>query len=135
MPTTSKTWMAGTISPTMTSANHQFLRMGNPGRSDPAPFGVQRSACDRRAAPLCQRAPRRDNRERERDQRVVAGERDSEETPRRLVAAHRAHGAELIDEAAAQAVERARTFSRPGPEFPFDTGVIDAEPGVPEHAD
>ena len=72
----------------------------------------------------------------QRQQHVPAGERQAKETPGRLVTAH--------DADALAAVRSGRPARRgslsgpeqsvgPGPEFPFDAGVIDAEPGVPQH--
>jgi hypothetical protein len=89
------------------------------------------------AAPLHRRRARRDECERERNERVVASKRETEEAPGGIVAAHHIERLELVAEPArrTEIAERARAFLRAGPPFPFDAGMIDAEPGVPEHAE
>src|SRR5262249_48285191 len=72
--------------------------------------------------------PQRDAPERDRDHRVVAGKRDAEEAPCRLIAAHDNNGVELVEQvAAAPEVGIARAFRRPRPQVPFDPGVIDSQ--------
>src|SRR6266540_4928874 len=77
--------------------------------------------------PLQRRRPRRDARERERDERVVAGKRETEEPPRRLVATHHRDRLQLLEEPPrrAEIIERARAFLRARPPFPLDAGMID----------
>src|SRR5260370_3532926 len=89
------------------------------------------------AAPLHRRRARRNECERERNERVVARERQTEEAPGGIVAAHHIERFELVQKPArrAEIAERARAFLRTRPPFPFDAGMIDAEPGVPEHAE
>src|SRR5215469_11079697 len=88
------------------------------------------------AAPLHRRRPRRNRCEHERDERVVARKRETEEAPGGLIAAHHVESLELAQQPArrAEITERARAFLRACPPFPFDAGMIDAEAGVPEHA-
>ena len=100
------------------------------GRARPASGPMHASA------PLGRRPPGGDGREQQRDEHVVAGEREPEEAPGRLVAAHHRDRLELLEKSAggAKAFELARAFLRARPPFPFDAGMIDAEPRVPEHA-
>src|SRR5262245_17600800 len=89
----------------------------------------------RSGLPRAPEAPERHRGEAERDQHIVAGEREAEETPRRLVAAHQRGGLHLLEQAAggAEARDLAGAVRRASPPLPLDAGVIDAEPGVPEH--
>src|SRR5262245_55618194 len=74
----------------------------------------------------------RDRGERGRDQRVVAGERDAEEAPGRLVAARDVDGLQPPQQIAGRPkLRRARALLRPGPPFPFDAGVEHAEIDAP----
>src|SRR5262249_2795127 len=80
---------------------------------------------------------RRNACKRERNERVVARERQTQKTPGGLVAAHQGDRFELVEKPArrAEIAERARAFLRPRPPFPSDAGMINAEAGVPEHAE
>src|SRR5271166_129616 len=97
---------------------------------------VQRASCARSTAPFSDRRPSRDGRKRNRDQRIVAGERKSEKAPSCLVAAHHADRPELVGEMAggAEIAGRPRAFLRPRPPSPFDAGMIGAKRRVPEHS-
>ena len=83
------------------------------------------------------RAPRRDRGERQRDQHVVAGERQAEEAPRRFVAADHAGVLDQVAQPAGRTEvgDRSRAVLRTFPPLPFDAGVIGGEAGVPEHRD
>src|SRR5262245_7952134 len=78
-----------------------------------------------RISPEFHETPERDGGEGKRDQDVVSGEREAEEAPCRLVAAHNADVLQLIHEAA-----RPERIERPGailwarPPLPFDAGVV-----------
>src|SRR5258708_29352768 len=91
----------------------------------------------RAGPPLHLRRPGRDGGERERDDHVVAGEREPEEAPGRLVAAHHRDPLQLVEEAAggAEIAQRARACLRARPPLPFDAAMIDAEARVPQHAE
>src|SRR6476659_5602829 len=73
-------------------------------------------------------APHRDRRHRQRDQHVVAGEREAEEAPLHLIAADHLFGVEALQQAAgaAEIDDRTRAIGRALPELPFDAGVIAA---------
>ena len=62
-----------------------------------------------------------DHGEKERDQHIVTGKRQSEKTPRGLVTAHDMNAMQLVEQrsAATQIGERARTVGRAGPPMPF----------------
>ena len=79
-------------------------------------------------------APGRDRGHQERDQHIVAGQRQAEKPPLHLVAAHHLHGVETLQQVAgaAEIADRAGAFGRPLPEPPFDAGVIGGEPGIAE---
>src|SRR6266404_6541853 len=79
-------------------------------------------------------APYRDRGHQQRDQRVVAGQRQAEEAPLHVVAADHLHGVEALQQVAgaAEISDRAGAIGRALPEFPFDAGMIGAEPGVAE---
>src|SRR5262245_54914697 len=98
---------------------------------------VQSKIACAQLTPLERRRPRRDGCERERDEGVVARKREAEEAPSRVVATHDRDRLQLVEEPArrTEILERARAFLRPRPPFPFDTGRINAEPGVPGHAE
>src|SRR3954452_10104582 len=87
--------------------------------------------------PLHLRRPGRDGGKHERDDHVVAGEREPEKAPGRLVTTHHRDRLQLVEQTAggAEIVERARAFLRARPPLPFDAGMIDAETGVPQHAE
>ena len=93
--------------------------------SDSGYSQLQNEATARRTrarAPLHLRRPGRDGGERDRDDHVVAGEREPEEAPGRLVAAHHRDRLQLVEEAAggAEIVERARAFLRARPKLPLN---------------
>ena len=71
---------------------------------------------------------------RQRDQHVVAGERQAEKAPLHFVAADHLHGVEPLQQiaGAAEISDRAGAIGRPLPKAPFDAGVIGAEPGIAE---
>ena len=74
---------------------------------------------------------------RERDQHVVAGEREAEKAPRRLVAAHHADRIQLVEDRAlgVEIGDRPRAIGRAGPSAPFDAGVRGAERGAAQQGD
>src|SRR6478672_115925 len=82
---------------------------------------------------LC--APGGDRRQKQRHKNVIAGERNSEETPGRLVTANDSDVLKLLQHIAGrtEAIDGSRAIRRPRPEFPFDAGVIGGEPRVPQH--
>src|ERR1700722_14418288 len=75
--------------------------------------------------------------ERQRDQDVIAGERNAEKAPCRLIAGYDMDGVQLIEQrsAAVEMDERPRAIARPVPEAPFDAGVIGAERRAAQRAD
>ena len=79
-------------------------------------------------------APGRDRGHQQRDQHVVAGERQAEEAPLHLVAADHFHRVEPLQQiaGAAEIADRPGAIGRPLPKPPFDAGVIGAEPGIAE---
>src|SRR5436190_9550865 len=83
------------------------------------------------------KTPQRDHRHQERDQHIVAGEREAEKTPLHLVAADHLYSVEALQQiaGAAEIEDRAGAIGRPLPELPFDAGVIAAEIGVAEGRD
>ena len=86
-------------------------------------------------APATPVHPDGDGRQKQRHQNIIAGERNSEETPGRLVTANDSDVLKLLQHIArrAEAVDGSRAISRPRPEFPFNAGVIGGEPRVPQH--
>src|SRR5215471_18898678 len=83
------------------------------------------------------KSPPRDRRQRGRDQGVIAGERNAEKAPGRLVAPRDMDRLQILEQAArrAHAAERARAIARARPQFPFDAGMKHAEPGVPDESE
>ena len=79
----------------------------------------------------------RDHRHQQRDQHVVAGEREAEEAPLHLVAADHLDGVEPLQQlaGAAEIDDRPGAIGRALPELPFDAGVIAAEPGIGERCE
>ncbi|MGY4433252.1 hypothetical protein ACVWWO_005729 [Bradyrhizobium sp. F1.13.1] len=71
---------------------------------------------------------------RERDQHVVAGQRETEEAPLHLVAANHLHGVEPRQQVggAAEIDDGTGAVGRSLPKAPFDAGMIGAEPGIGE---
>src|SRR6266404_6650324 len=82
-------------------------------------------------------APYRDRGHQQRDQHVVAGQRQAEEAPLHFVAADHLHGVEALQQVAgaAEISDRAGAIGRPLPKMPFDPGVIRAEPGIAERGE
>src|SRR6185312_14016931 len=73
----------------------------------------------------------------QRDQAVVTGERDAEQTPRRLVARHDMDGIELVENRAtrSEVPHRPGAVGRARPKAPFDACVIGAERGPAQGGD
>src|ERR1700716_313377 len=82
-------------------------------------------------------APCRDRGHQQRDQHVVAGQRQAEEAPLHSVPADRLHGVETLQQVAgaAEIPDRAAAVGRPLPKTPFDTGMITTEPGIAERGE
>src|SRR4029078_9729770 len=82
---------------------------------------------------LC--APGGDRRQKQRHKNVIAGERNSEETPGRLVTANDSDVLKLLQHIAGrtETIDGSRAIRRPRPEFPLDAGVIGGEPRIPQH--
>src|SRR5947199_6464459 len=72
-------------------------------------------------------AEQRDDRQRRRDQRVVAGERHAEEAPRGLIAARDVDVLQAVEKTAGAAeFRRAGALGRTKPQFPFNARMEDA---------
>ena len=73
--------------------------------------------------------------QRQRHQHIVAGERDAEEAPCRLVAADDADVLERVHQigGGAEIIDRAAAIGRAGPELPFDAGMIGRQARIPQH--
>src|SRR5438445_271405 len=81
-----------------------------------------------------QDAPSRDRGHQQRDQEIVAGQRQAEEAPLHFVAADYPHGVETLQQiaGAAEISNGAGAIGRPLPKTPFDAGVIGPQPGTGE---
>src|SRR5215218_2500046 len=79
--------------------------------------------------PRCGDAPKRNSRQRQRDEEIIARKRQAKEAPSRLIAAHHARLVHLVDQAAAGAEigHRAGAVLWPRPPVPLHARMIDAE--------
>src|SRR6202022_4070026 len=85
-------------------------------------------------AALFDDSPRRNRGHQQRDQHIVAGQRQAEKAPLHFVAADHFYRVEALQQVsgAAEIADRAGAVGRPLPKMPFDAGVIGAEPGIAE---
>jgi hypothetical protein len=82
-------------------------------------------------------AESRDRRQQQRDQNVIAGERNAEKTPRRDVALHDVDRLQLAQERTAgrETAQGPGAVGRTGPQVPFDAGVVAAEHDIADGGD
>ena len=83
----------------------------------------------------CRESESGDRRQSERDQNIVAGERNAKKTPGRFIAADDADRLQLIEQRAfaGEIGHRPRTIGGSGPKAPLDAGVVSAERGAHQH--
>ena len=87
-------------------------------------------SCDRQSDD----SPQSQRRHQQRDQHIVAGERQAEKSPLHFVAADHLDGVEALQQGAgaAEIADRPGAIGRPLEEMPFDAGMVGAEPGIAE---